>query len=216
MTYLDAAYTVLLSAKKPLHYSEITQLALEQNLIVPTGLTPEATMGSRLYTDTQEDGSRFVRAGRGMFDLAKMRQGGIEDQIQAINRHTRDRLGRFGAATNLRKSVSQQCGWRTPRRRFVHLRVKRDYKKSRIFLRSGDEPFLSVPGRGTIDRAPPVAKRLSQLFPQTFTIFSHAVAILRITASCDGLRASETRRLQDDCATLWSDLVGRDVCHVRE
>lgn len=95
MTYLDAAHTVLLAAQQPLHYAEITQRALAKNLIVPTGLTPEATMGSRLYTDTQEDGSRFARAGRGMFDLAKTRQGGIEDQIQAINKHTRDRLGQL-------------------------------------------------------------------------------------------------------------------------
>ena len=52
MTYLDAALAVLQAAKQPLHYAEITHRALEQGLIVPTGLTPEATMGSRLYTDT--------------------------------------------------------------------------------------------------------------------------------------------------------------------
>lgn len=65
MTYLDAAYTVLQSEKQPLHYTDITRRALAQGLIVPTGLTPEATMGSRLYTDTQEKSSRFVRAGKG-------------------------------------------------------------------------------------------------------------------------------------------------------
>ena len=70
MTYLDAAYVVLKAVKQPLHYSDITRRALAQGLIVPTGLTPEATMGSRLYTDTQEEGSRFVRAGRGVFEAA--------------------------------------------------------------------------------------------------------------------------------------------------
>ncbi len=69
MTYLDAAFAVLQAAKQPLHYAEITRCALEQGLIVPTGLTPEATMGSRLYTDTQEEGSRFVRAGKRRFDM---------------------------------------------------------------------------------------------------------------------------------------------------
>jgi restriction system protein len=93
MTYLDAAYVVLKAVKQPLHYSDITRRALAQGLIVPTGLTPEATMGSRLYTDTQEEGSRFVRAGRGVFDLAKPRRGGIEEQVQSINRQTRERLG---------------------------------------------------------------------------------------------------------------------------
>ncbi|MFO7632018.1 MAG: restriction endonuclease, partial [Caldilinea sp.] len=93
MTYLDAAYAVLQAAKQPLHYSDITRRALEHELIVPTGLTPEATMGSRLYTDTQAEGSRFVRVGRGVFDLATPRRGGIEEQVQSINRQTRERLG---------------------------------------------------------------------------------------------------------------------------
>ncbi|MFO7630893.1 MAG: winged helix-turn-helix domain-containing protein, partial [Caldilinea sp.] len=93
MTYLDAAYAVLQAAKQPLHYSDITRRALEHELIAPTGLTPEATMGSRLYTDTQAEGSRFVRVGRGVFDLATPRRGGIEEQVQSINRQTRERLG---------------------------------------------------------------------------------------------------------------------------
>ncbi len=95
MTYLEAAYDVLRAAKQPLHYSEITHRALEQGMIVPTGLTPEATMGSRLYTDTKEEGSRFVRVGRGVFELARVRSGGIEEQVHGINRQTRERLGQL-------------------------------------------------------------------------------------------------------------------------
>jgi restriction system protein len=95
MTYLEAAEQVLRASKQSLHYSEITRRSLELGLIVPTGLTPEATMGSRLYTDTKEEGSRFTRVGRGVFDLARAKQGGIEEQVQAINRHTRERLGQL-------------------------------------------------------------------------------------------------------------------------
>ena len=95
MTYLEAAEQVLRAARQSLHYSEITRRALELGLIVPTGLTPEATMGSRLYTDTQEEGSRFTRVGRGVFDLARAKRGGIEEQVLAINRHTRERLGQL-------------------------------------------------------------------------------------------------------------------------
>lgn len=65
MTYLDAAHTVLQSAAHPLHYKEITELALAQKLIAPQGMTPAATMGSRLYTDTKQEDSHFVRAGNG-------------------------------------------------------------------------------------------------------------------------------------------------------
>lgn len=50
MTYLDAAFTILQAAGEALHYEEITRRALDQNLIASQGLTPAATMGSRLYT----------------------------------------------------------------------------------------------------------------------------------------------------------------------
>ena len=53
-----------------MHFEEITQRALVQMLIAPQGLTPEATMGSRLYPDTKQEGSSFVRAGHGRFGLA--------------------------------------------------------------------------------------------------------------------------------------------------
>lgn len=92
MTYLEAAHKVLSEARQPLHYNEITRRALAQHLIQPAGSTPDATMGSRLYTDTQEDNSRFVRVGKGVFELVKQRPGGIEEQVQQINRRTREQM----------------------------------------------------------------------------------------------------------------------------
>lgn len=92
MTYLEAAYRVLSDAHEPLHYSEITRRALEQQLLQSTGLTPDATMAAGLYSDTQEEDTRFVRVGKGKFDLAKPRQGGIEEQVEQINKRTRERL----------------------------------------------------------------------------------------------------------------------------
>lgn len=50
-------------------------------------------MGSRLYTDTQEEGSRFVRAGKGRFDLAARKRSGIEEHVASINQRTRQQLG---------------------------------------------------------------------------------------------------------------------------
>jgi restriction system protein len=76
MTYLDAAYAILQATGETLHYEELTQRALDQNLIAPQGLTPAATMGSRLYTDTKQEGSRFVRAGRGRFGLTQWQPKG--------------------------------------------------------------------------------------------------------------------------------------------
>lgn len=92
ITYLDAAYEILRHHSTPLHYEEIAARALEQGLIKPTGRTPAATMGSRLYTDTKNEGARFARAGRGLFELAQARPGDFPSQIAAINQATRDRL----------------------------------------------------------------------------------------------------------------------------
>lgn len=92
MTYLEAAYQVLRQAGTALHADEITQRALSQGFITPTGRTPAATMSSRLYTDTKSPDSKFVRAGRGMFALAETRPGDINDQVAAINQTTRSRL----------------------------------------------------------------------------------------------------------------------------
>lgn len=95
MTYLDDAFTILKAAGQPLHFEEITQRALAQKLISPRGLTPEATMGSRLYTDTKQEGPRFVRAGHGRFGLALWQPKGIDAHAQEINLGTRTQLAQL-------------------------------------------------------------------------------------------------------------------------
>ncbi len=92
MTYLDAANKILKQAGEPLHYRQITERALTQGLIQPSGLTPDATMASRLYTDSKQEDSLFVRAGRGMFGLARWQPSGIDAQVQKINQQTRTEL----------------------------------------------------------------------------------------------------------------------------
>jgi hypothetical protein len=49
MTYLEAAATVLKSAKRPLTTLELTEQAIERRLITPKGKTPSATMRAALY-----------------------------------------------------------------------------------------------------------------------------------------------------------------------
>jgi restriction system protein len=93
MNFLDAAYHILKEANQALHYGEITRRALAQQLITPKGQTPEATMGSRLYVDTQKANSRFRRASKGHFGLAARTQAdGISGRVQAINQQTRQQL----------------------------------------------------------------------------------------------------------------------------
>lgn len=92
MTYLEAAYEILRYAGQPLRYEEITERALAQQLISPQGLTPEATMASRLYTDTLQEGSRFLRVGKGIFGLVQWQPEGIETQVEKLNAATREQL----------------------------------------------------------------------------------------------------------------------------
>ena len=74
-TYLDAAYHILHQAGQPLRYEDITERALAQQLISPQGLTPEATMASRLYTDTLQQELCFTRANKGAFGIVAQTAG---------------------------------------------------------------------------------------------------------------------------------------------
>jgi restriction system protein len=92
MTYEEAARKILEDEAGPLHYEEIAKRAIHQQLINPSGATPEATMASRLYTLSAEQESGFVRAGKGRFDLSRRKPGGIDAQVRSINDATRARL----------------------------------------------------------------------------------------------------------------------------
>jgi restriction system protein len=92
MNFLDSAYEILKEAGTPLHYTEVTSRALAANILDTKGQTPEATMGSRLYTDTKRRGSRFRRVSRGVFALAEMLSPGIAQRIMILNAQTRSDL----------------------------------------------------------------------------------------------------------------------------
>jgi hypothetical protein len=55
VTYLEAAIAVLKGAKRPLTVAEITNKALQSQLIRPTGRTPTATMSATLYTHVRDN-----------------------------------------------------------------------------------------------------------------------------------------------------------------
>jgi hypothetical protein len=69
-TFLQSAQAVLHEANKPLHYKEITKLAIEKGLQTE-GATPWATMNAQLAIDIKKkgDGSEFVRTDPGYFSL---------------------------------------------------------------------------------------------------------------------------------------------------
>lgn len=62
VTYKDAAAIILGRSQVPMHYADITDRAIEEGLIAPSGKTPHDTMGAQLATDIKKGPrSRFVR-----------------------------------------------------------------------------------------------------------------------------------------------------------
>jgi restriction system protein len=93
MQFKDAAYEILKRAGKPLHYNEITNQALAAGLLDTAGVTPHATMGSRLYTDTLTPYSLFRRGDeKGTFALKVAPLPGIQQQVDTLNHATRKDL----------------------------------------------------------------------------------------------------------------------------
>jgi restriction endonuclease Mrr len=86
MTFTEAAAEVLRIAGKPLHYKEITELAIEKNLLSHVGKSPEVTMGARLAAllKKEDKGNPIVRVKPGVFALRewdgkKKRRGAVAD-----------------------------------------------------------------------------------------------------------------------------------------
>ncbi len=77
MTFTEAAAEVLRLAGKPLHFKDITQLAIDKNLLSHVGKTPDVTMGARLSLQIKKepDGS-IVRVKPGIFGLREWEGGG--------------------------------------------------------------------------------------------------------------------------------------------
>lgn len=82
-SFKKAAIVVLQNAKTPLHYSEITRLAIEQGILETQGATPEATMHAQLGTDIKlsAEKSLFVKTGPGIFGLNTTKKN-IVDKLE--------------------------------------------------------------------------------------------------------------------------------------
>jgi len=90
MTFTEAAAEVLRIAGKPLHYKEITELAIEKNLLSHVGKSPEVTMGARLAAllKKEDKSNPIVRMKPGVFalrDWSEKKKGGKEESDEAGN-----------------------------------------------------------------------------------------------------------------------------------
>lgn len=70
-TFKQAAIEILKKAGKPLHYTEITRLALESGILETEGATPESSMNAQITVDikNKKEGSDFIKTAPGTFKL---------------------------------------------------------------------------------------------------------------------------------------------------
>jgi restriction system protein len=99
MSFLDAAAEVLerFGRRKPMHYREITGLAIEHGLITTAGKTPEATLLAQIGTDIDRrerrgERPRFTRHGRGYIGLTRWTANGLAFQIAQHNDRVRQEM----------------------------------------------------------------------------------------------------------------------------
>ena len=95
-SFTDCAQKVLetFGGKKPMHYKEITEKALQKGWLVTDGKTPEATMYAQVITEIKRqqkrgERPRFVQHGRGYVGLSQWMGRGLAFQIEQHNHQVR-------------------------------------------------------------------------------------------------------------------------------
>jgi restriction system protein len=83
--------------RNPMHYKEITRIALEKGWLVTEGKTPDSTMYAQILTEIKRyKGSgrspRFVQHGSGMVGLGKWVAKGVVSEIELYNKQIRKEL----------------------------------------------------------------------------------------------------------------------------
>src|SRR5689334_14992282 len=79
MTFLEAALEILKRERKPLHYKELTERAMDKKLLTFVGRTPEVTMQTQLTNAVKKaPGAPFVRVKPGVFGLLRYPEGTLE------------------------------------------------------------------------------------------------------------------------------------------
>src|SRR3954469_18713799 len=72
MTFLEAALEILKRERKPLHYKDLTERAMDKKLLTFVGRTPEVTMQTQLTNAVKKaPGNPFVRVKPGIFGLLR-------------------------------------------------------------------------------------------------------------------------------------------------
>ncbi|MBW8017284.1 MAG: restriction endonuclease [Planctomycetes bacterium] len=99
LSFTNAAEKVLsqFGDKKPMHYRDVTDKALELNLLNTEGKTPEATMYAQILTEINRSKkrgkqTRFVQHGKGYVSLSQWMGRGLVFEIEKHNREVCKKL----------------------------------------------------------------------------------------------------------------------------
>ena len=115
MTFTEAALEILKRERRPLHFKEITEKAMERKLLTFVGRTPEVTMQTQLTAAVKKaPGQPFVRVKPGVFGLLRYPEASPEpepepeapDQTanpQKGKGKNEDRAGAEGSRTSRRR-----------------------------------------------------------------------------------------------------------------
>jgi hypothetical protein len=70
LSFVSAAGEVLQEIGRPLHYTDITEIALESGYLKSVGHTPQNTMRARLSVDVRDNPeSLFIQTAPGVYGL---------------------------------------------------------------------------------------------------------------------------------------------------
>lgn len=99
LSFTEAAVQLLKDSdnKQPMHYREITELALKKNLLNTVGRTPEATMYAQIISEIRRQKkrgeiSRFIQHGKGFVGLSSWLGHGLVFEINEHNKQVQKKL----------------------------------------------------------------------------------------------------------------------------
>jgi restriction system protein len=102
LSFTDAAEHVLekYGKKEPMHYSTITDKAIELGLIATAGQTPALTMNAQILNEIKRvtrrgEQPRFIRCGKGYIGLTRWQAKGLTFQIEQHNKEIRKKLKEY-------------------------------------------------------------------------------------------------------------------------
>lgn len=96
-----SALSILKDNKKPLHYKEITRLALEKGILETDGATPDATMNALISMEIKHRGnlSDFVRASAGVYGLKSYPDSYLQVEVKEEEQKEEEELVIEGSYT---------------------------------------------------------------------------------------------------------------------